>query len=374
MFAGLILSEWIFFLTGSVFFRIRHFEPEVTAFLLSTLGLGAVAAESPSNALKQFLTLLAGEVIFFIAIGFLRNIEHVKPMRWVAAFGSVGLLGLTLVLAKAVNGALNWISFGGVSFQPSEFVKVAFIFVGAVTLERLQSTQSLTKYMFFAGACVGELFLMYDFGAALIFFFTFIIIAFMRSGDVRTLILICFGALLGGGMILYFRPYVADRFATYRHIWEFMNDGGYQQTRTLIYSSSGGLFGLGLGQGKLRYVFAAEEDLAFGVIFEEFGMIIAFAAPLVLAVLAVYAIRCAKCSRSSFHSIAAVASGGLLVFQACLNIFGVTDLLPMTGVTLPFVSRGGSSMICCWALLAMIKSADRRTYTEINPESGVRSE
>ena len=159
-----------------------------------------------------------------------------------------------------------------------------------------------------------------------------------------------------------FKPYVADRFSTYRHIWETPYDAGMQQTRVLIYSASGGLFGLGIGQGLLRYTFAASTDLVFGMVCEEYGMIIAFAIIISFAAIVVYTIAGARGARSSFYAIAACASAGLLIVQLSLNVFGVTDLLPMTGVTLPFISRGGSSLICCWMLMAFIKSIDPRAY------------
>ena len=203
---------------------------------------------------------------------------------------------------------------------------------------------------------------MRDFGTALIFFFTFIVLAFMRSGDIRTLLLVCAGATVGGGLVLTFKPYVLRRFKTYRHIWEFADGKGYQQVRVLIFSVSGGLFGVGLGNGKLRHIFAATEDLAFGMVAEEFGLIIAFSIILTYVALLVYSIRYTKGTRSAFYSIAAVSAASLMLFQASLHIFGITDLLPWTGVTLPFISRGGSSIICCWGLAALIKSVDIRTY------------
>ena len=159
--------------------------------------------------------------------------------------------------------------------------------------------------------------------------------------------------------MLTFKPYVAKRFETYRHVWEYANDRGYQQARLLIYSVSGGLFGLGIGNGKLRDVYAATEDLAFGMVCEEFGIVVAFAVLLTFVALVVYSIRYAVAARSSFYAIAACAASGLLLFQAALHVFGVTDLLPWTGVTLPFISRGGSSMMCCWGL---IKAIDVKTY------------
>ena len=167
-------------------------------------------------------------------------------------------------------------------------------------------------------------------------------------------------------MIVYFKPHVAARFRAYRHIWELINEEGMQQTRTLIYSASGGLFGLGIGKGELRNVVFASTDLAFGMICEEWGMIIAFTIVITYAFLLLYAIKVARNTRSAFYAIAACAAAGLILFQTSLNIFGVTDILPFTGVTLPFISRGGSSVISSWGMLAFIKSADIRTYPKLS--------
>ncbi|MBQ6931479.1 MAG: FtsW/RodA/SpoVE family cell cycle protein, partial [Clostridia bacterium] len=264
--------------------------------------------------------------------------------------------------------ALNWINIGSFSIQPSEIVKIAFIFVGVATLEKLQSSTSQLKYLVFSLGCVGALFLMRDFGTALIFFATFMVIAFMRSGDVKTIGLLCVGAILGAGLIIYFKPYVASRFEAYRHVWEYINESGFQQTRVLIYSSSGGLFGLGIGEGRLRNVYASTTDLIFGVICEEWGMLVAFCVVLCFAFVGVYALRLARHARSTVYSIAAVAAAAMLLVQLSLNVFGITDLLPLTGVTLPFISRGGTSMICSWALFAFIKSADIKTYPKLEKQ------
>ena len=359
---GFIALQWIYFFFASFVLRINNFELEMLAFMFSSVGLAIVGSMYPNAVLKQFAAIIIGLVIFCVLVVFLRYMEAVKTVRWILAAGSVGILGITLVLAEPTHGALNWLSFGGFSIQPSELVKVAFVFAGAATLEKLQSMRHLTRYIIFAAVCVGELFLMRDLGAALIFFFTFIVIAFMRSGDARTLLLISIVAALGAGLVLIFKPYVANRFSTYLHIWEFMDEGGYQQTRTLIYSASGGLFGLGLGNGELRNIFAAAEDLVFGVVCEEFGLIMGFAIPLALGAVTVWAVIKSRKSKSTFYAIAGVAASAMMLFQAMLSIFGITDLLPLTGVTLPFVSKGGSSIISCFCLLAFIKTVDMRTY------------
>lgn len=367
-FLGMIALIWGYFFFASIVMRITGFEVESIAFLFASIGLGIVASIYPGGALKQFFAILLGVVGFCVLLTLLRFVDTIKVFRYMLAVGAIGLLALTLLIAEPTNGALSWVNIAGISLQPSELVKVAFIFVGAVTLEKLQSIKQLTLYIVFAAICVLELFLMYDFGAALIFFFTFIVIAFMRSGDIRTIMLICIAAALGAVLIILFKPYVAARFSGYLHIWENMDTTGYQQTRTLIYSASGGLFGLGLGNGKLRNVFAAAEDLVFGVVCEEYGIIMGFLIPVTFVLLTVAIIINAQRSKSTFYAISGVGAISLVLFQTMLNIFGVTDLLPLTGVTLPFVSKGGSSIICCFCLLAFMKSVDTRTFSNFKPD------
>lgn len=369
VYLGFIALQWLYFVFASFVMRINNFELEMIGFMFSSVGLAIVGSMYPETVLKQFLAIALGVVLYCALLMFMRFVGAVKALRWTVAFCSIGLLAVTLLIAEPTNGALSWLSVGGISIQPSELVKVAFIFAGAVTLEKLQSIRSLTMYIVFAAACVGELFLMYDFGAALIFFFTFIVIAFMRSGDVRTLVLICIVAALGAGLILVFKPYVASRFSTYLHVWEYMDEGGFQQTRTLIYTASGGLFGLGLGNGQLRNIFAAAEDLVFGVVCEEFGMIMGFMIPLTYCAIAVWAVINSGKAKSTFYSIVGVAASAMMLFQTMLNIFGVTDLLPLTGVTLPFVSKGGSSIVSCFCLLAFVKVIDTRTYASFKPDT-----
>lgn len=364
VFAVYITAEWVYFLVCGGFLRRKSFEIELIAFFLTGIGLALTTSVYPDKAYTQLAAVMLGILVFSVMLWILGDINRVTKLRMPVAILAVLALAVTLVIGTNINGAKNWIILGdgALSIQTSELVKVAFVFVGAATLEYLQSTRSLTKYILFAGVCIGCLFLMRDFGTALIFFFTFIVMAFLRSGDIKTLFLICATAVLGGAGVLTFKPHVAKRFETYRHVWENATGSGYQQVQLLIYSVSGGLFGLGIGNGRLRYVYAATEDLAFGMVCEEFGIIIAMTVLLTFVSLVVYSIRYARAARSSFYSIAALAASTLLLFQAALHVFGVTDLLPWTGVTLPFISRGGSSMMCCWGLAAFIKAIDVHTY------------
>ena len=368
-FLGYIALEWAYTFVMTAFFKKENFEIECIAFFLCGIGMTITSSVYPGGLFKQLIAIVIGLAIYIFLVWLLKDVKRVMKTRVFIGVASLGGLAASFLVIRfffsAINGAYNWITIGGFSFQPSEIVKIAFIYVGAATLEKLQASKSIIKYYIYAVGCVGILFLMRDFGTALIFFFTFVVISFIRSGDVRSIAFVCTGALLGAGLIIFLKPTVASRFAVYRHIWEQIDATGYQQTRTIIYSLSGGLFGVGIGNGKLRNVFASTTDLAWCVVCEEMGLILGFMIVIAFAVLTVYAVKVSKSSPSTFYAIACIGACAMLLFQVCLNIFGITDILPLTGVTLPFVSRGGSSMMCSWGLFAFIKAADIRTYPQM---------
>ena len=338
----------------------RGFEVETIAFFLSTLSLAVTVSSAPSAAVKQLVAVVLG-LLFLVVLGvFLRDPGRIQRVRWLMAALAVGLLSVTLVLGRTKFGAANWIILGPFSFQPSEIAKIFYIFAGAAGLERLFRRRNLGLFMVLTGVCLLCLAWMSDFGTACIFFATFLVIAYLRSGDFATLSLITGGAAFAGLLVLQFKPYIFRRFASWGHAWEAASTTGYQQTRAMSAAASGGLVGMGAGNGWLHKVSAADTDLVFGMLCEEWGLIIAVLAVVSVAALAVFAARMCRVGRSAFPTIAACAAGSLLVVQTSLNVFGAMDLLPLTGVTFPFVSNGGSAMIASWGLLAFLKGADTR--------------
>lgn len=356
---GVTATMWVYCLTLRAMRRVG-FEMELIAFFLCTLSLAVTTSKNPDDLPKQFLTMLLGLLGFLVLCWLLRNLERAQSVRWLMAAGAIGLLALTLVFGEAKFGAKNWVRIAGFSLQPSELAKICYIFAGAASLERLFKKRNLTLFIVLTGACGGCLALMNDFGTALIFFVTFLVIAYLRSGDWATLALICSGCGIGGMMLLQLRPHVAQRFAVWGHAWQQASDLGYQQVRTMSAAASGGLVGVGAGGGWLKNVAAADTDLVFGMLCEEWGFVIACLAVLAIVTLAVFAVRACRAGRSSFYTIAACAATSMMVFQTCLNVFGAVDILPLTGVTFPFVSNGGSAMLAAWGLLAFLKATDTR--------------
>ena len=352
----LIALEWVY--VTLLYFTVhrRNFELEFIAFFLSGVGLTVIGSVNPDACFKQLIILAVSVVAYTVFTFVLGDVDLCMKLRMPVAIAGMLLLAVNLIFGTEKYGARNWISIGSFTMQPSEFVKVAFIFVGAATLEKIQTSKNIIRFIIFSIVCVGALILMRDFGAALIFFITFLIIAFMNSGDIKTAGLAVAAAGLGGAIVIKYKPYVTARFSVYRHIWDDIYGKGYQQTHILTGIASGGLLGLGIGNGNIRRFFdnyLIYTDDVFGVICEEWGYIFALVLVLSFVAIAVSALVNSIAARSTFYSISAVAGAGMLLFQCALNIFGITDVLPLTGVTL----------MSCWLVLAYIKASDVRTYS-----------
>lgn len=358
-FAGIMLCEWLLFLFY-VIIRRKSFDVETIAFFLCTMGMAAIATVRPGETVKQLAAMILGVLIFLFLGWSLRDLERAKKIRYFAVAAGIGFLVVTLIFGTEYYGAKNWLIIGGMSLQPSELSKVCFVFAGASTMDRIMSKRNLILFIAYSVLICGLLALMNDFGTALIFFCSFLVIAYLRSGSMGTVALAITALAFAGVIALKIAPHALQRFSTWRHIWEDPHNGGYQQTQALMCLASGGLFGLGPEGGLLQYVFAADSDIVFATISEEWGLIMAVLTVTCIAVLGFFAIRTAQVSRSSFYTIGGCTAASVLVIQTILNCLGTLDILPFTGVTFPFVSNGGTSMIGAWGLLAFVKAADTR--------------
>ncbi len=339
------------------------FEMEMIAFFLSTINLAVTASSDPGSVFKELIAILLGLALMIFICVYMRDISRLRKIKPLLIGLSVIALIINLVFGTAKYGATNWIKIGeSGSVQPSEIVKLAFIVIGAGTLEELYEKRETIIYAVFSLFCLGCLALMSDFGTALIFFATYLVVSFLRSGDFSRFILTGVAAGAMGLIVLKFKPYIASRFDAWGHVWEaeFMDDLGYQQTRTMSFGAGGGLLGLGAGNGSLKYVGASNTDLVFGFVMEEWGFIIAILAVLCIATLSVFAVMHIVAGRSTIYTILACSAATMFLVQTMLNVFGAIDLFPLTGVTFPFVSTGGTSLMTSWAMLAYFKAADMR--------------
>ena len=358
-FGGIIAAQWLLMLFYTAI-RRTAFEVETIAFFLTTMGMCAICAVAPDEAVKQLIAIALGLGTFLLVGWALRNLERAKLMRYFAAIAGIGFLLITLVFGTEYYGAKNWLIIGSFSLQPSELSKVCFVFAGASAMDRLVKKRNLFLFIAYSAMICGCLALMNDFGTALIFFSAFLVIAYLRSGNLGTIALAITALGFAGVVALKIAPHALRRFSSWRHIWEMPLDAGYQQTRALMCMASGGLLGIGPGRGWMKYVFAADSDVVIATLCEEWGLLMVVMMLLSIVAFAVFVVRSASVGRSSFYTIGACTSACILLVQVILNALGTVDVLPLTGVTFPFLSNGGSSMICAWGLLAFIKAADTR--------------
>lgn len=358
-FGGIFAAQWLLLIFYACI-RRSGFEIETIAFLLCTMGMNVISATVPGEAMKQLIALGLGLGVFFFVGWSLRDLERAKRLRYWATFAGIGFLVLTLLFGKEIYGAKNWLVIGGFSIQPSELSKLCFIFVGASTMDRILRRRNLIGFIGYSVVLCGLLALMNDFGTALIFFIAFLSIAYMRSGSVGTIGLAVTSLGFAGVIALKIAPHALRRFTIWRHVWEDPLGRGYQQTRSLMCLASGGMLGLGAGNGWMKNLFACDTDVVFATVGEEWGLIAAMLMVAAVCVLALFCLRSASLGRSSFYTIGACTAASILLAQTILNVMGTIDLLPFTGVTFPFVSNGGSAMISSWGMLAFVKAADIR--------------
>jgi cell division protein FtsW (lipid II flippase) len=332
-FGGLTLAGVLLLLSGSL-----H-RSALLALFLCTLGMCVLSSVCPEEAPKQIFAIFLGIGLYFLLFRAFREQKWRKVAANVCIFGGLWLLVVTLLFGREQNGARSWLYLGNCSLQPSEPAKLSLIFAGY----HLRKNRAFFWYGIACCLCLG---LSKDFGTALIYFAVFCALLFCRSHRLGAGVLLS-GALLGSAAVRCV-PRIKGRFAAWGHIWENPMGSGYQQTKALGGLAAGGFLGLGANGGQLPKIFSAASDLAVAALGEQWGLFSVITA--VAALLAIVG--------GGKKSMLAVGAGALFLSQGALNFFGMVDFLPFTGVPFPFLSNGGSAMVCAWGTLAFLEAED----------------
>lgn len=319
----------------------------ILVMLLCSIGLITLTAICKSDETPRTQAIYAGVglIAMFIGTGLIRGLS-----RWKKAAPMLMILCLLALLSPWVvgswyQGARNWVQLGPISGQPSEFMKPVLIVILAAGFSNRPSFARCLPTIAFAALCCGVLLSERDLGALLLYFLTTVLMYYVASSN-AALSLAGLGMGAGAAVIAYQAfPYVQDRVSIWRNPWADPLDTGYQIVRALIAIGSGGLFGMGLGLGMPRNVPLYHSDFIFTSIAEEFGLIFSIGLMAVYVLIIARGLIVASNARTSFHSLVAFGLVAIMGLQALLIIGGNTKLLPLTGVTLPLVSYGGSSLV-----------------------------
>ncbi len=319
-----------------------------------SIGLVFLTRLEYNKAVKQFV-IAAFSLALSLFIPFLiHRLKLIKNLKYIYAVAGVFLLGIVFILGNTTYGSKISYSILGVSFQPAEFVKILFVLFMASALYNSTEIKEILFVSIVAFLHVIIQVLNKDLGSALIFFVVYVLMVFVSSKNILYLIA---GLLMGtvASMIAYkYFSHVRLRVEAFLDPWSAIDSSGYQITQSLFAISSGGSFGMGLYKGTPDSIPFVEDDFIFSAISEEFGIV--FGACLILLCLSTF-LMIMKVSRKNtmpFYSLMAFGLGVTYIFQVFLTIGGGTKFIPLTGVTLPFVSYGGSSMLTCVFSFAVI--------------------
>lgn len=331
----------------------------IMVLFLCSVGLITLSdiAKSDETPRTQAIYALVGLAAMFIGTAFIRGWRHWKKFT-PALMGLCVLALLTPWLPAPIGGwyqgARNWVHLGPLNGQPSEFMKPILILILASCFANRPRFVKCLPGIAFAAVCCGILLAERDLGAVLLYFLTTVFMYYVATSN-------AFISLSGLGMgaaaaVIAYKalPYVQDRIAIWQNPWSDPLDSGYQLVQALIAIGSGGLFGMGLGLGKPRNIPLYHSDFIFAAISEEFGLIFAIGLLAIYVLIIMRGLIVAFNARTSFHSLAAFGLVIMLGLQTMLIVGGNTKLLPLTGVTLPLVCYGGSSLVSTFFSMGLL--------------------
>lgn len=362
----------------------------VAVILLVLIGLLLVFTSSSYYALYE-----QGDLYFFIkkqaiwaviGLGFMSFFARVdyhflRKLTWPLAIGTLGLLVLVLAIGKEINGAKRWLEFGGLSIQPSEIAKYAVVFVLAHVIVKMgKEIKTISKGIVlplaigaaFAVLVLAEKNLSITEVITLVTYFMIMV----GGANIRVLIgLIPVGFLAGLGLIVI-EPYRLERLTTYLNPWADQSDSGYQLVHSLMAIGSGGVTGQGLGNSMQKALYMPEphNDFIFAILAEEFGLLGCIFVIGLFIFFIISAIKVAMRAKDIYGRLLAIGITLVIAIQAIINIAVVTGSIPVTGVPLPFISTGGTSLLInLVAMGVLLNIAKQGKKSKVDAEDKVRT-
>lgn len=339
--------------------------------MLFTIGLVMLTRLSIDKAYRQYLFLVAGAAIAMLIPVFLQKLSVFRRLTWL--YAAVGILSLMAVAIAGTTsyGAKLSISIAGISIQPSEFVKILFVFFIASMLYQKKDIRQVLITSGISALFVLALVISKDLGGALLYFVTYLVMIYVATGKMSYFLsgIGAMGLAAFAGAKLF--PHVQTRIIAWKDPLSVIDNEGYQVSQSLFGIGTGGWFGLGLNQGMPKKIPVVEKDFIFSAISEEFGGVFAICVILVCASCFIMFMNIAMQMRDSYYKLVALGLATLYAGQVFLTIGGVIKFIPSTGVTLPLISYGGSSLISTMIIFGVIQGLYMRPRTPVAkiPES-----
>lgn len=369
---ALIIGIILCIIIGFSHYLIRRFYPDGDKFMLifssilAVVGIAVLYRIDPSFAIKQLIWAVLGMISYIAIVVALPDLKSFAKYKRIYMIITLIFMPMALIYGLIFNvetyGAMNWVYIGPFGFQPSEFGKIALVLYLAASLMNYESKNVIKEdfkqliepavVVMFSLVCMV---LQTDLGSTLIFFGISVTMLYIATSK-KKYVFTCLGLSAIGAVGAYgVFGHVQRRVKIWLDPWKYANDEGYQIVQGLYAIASGGLFGVGLGNGYPDLIFAKESDFIFAVICEEFGMIFAIGLMIIYFLLFYRGIRIAFLTNDKFSQLAAVGFSTMIACQTLVIIGGIFTVIPLTGITLPLISYGGSSMLTMFFALGILQ-------------------
>ena len=334
--------------------------------MLAGIGLCVISRISFGQAVRQYVIVLLSLAVALFIPWILSRIHFLKKLTWVYAGAGIVMLGMVLLYSEVTYGAEISFTIAGLTFQPSEFVKILFVFFLAGALWENVSFARVAVTAVIAGAHVVILVVSKDLGSALIFFVGYVFVVFSAT---RNYLYLLAGAIGGSGAAFgayKLFAHVRNRVITWLDPWTYIDNAGYSVTQSLFAIGTGSWFGMGLLKGNPKAIPFVEKDFIFSSVCEELGVVFGICVILVCVACFLEMMKMAALIRDRFYQLIVYGIGIMYIFQIFLTVGGGVKLIPLTGVTLPFISYGGSSVMTTMFMFFLIQGI----YIRLQQEGG----
>ena len=342
-------------------------------FTLSGIGITFVTRLQPDASLGQVIFLFLGVALMVGTLAVVKNLEVIKRYKYVLGIAGIILLVLPMFIGTEIYGSKLWIKIGGFQFQPGEFAKVLIVLFLAGYLAENRELLSISNrtvlgikfprlrllYPLFIvwGVCLLVVAFERDLGSALLFYTIFLIMLYVATGRVSYVIIGLALLAIGAFGMYQIMSHVQVRVAIWLDPFSDAQNLGYQIVQSLFSLADGGLAGVGIGKGMADIIPVVASDMIFAAIGEEMGLLGGSAVLLLFMLFAVRGLTTAARAKSDLAAFSAAGLTAAISFQAFTIVGGVTKLIPLTGVTLPFMSQGGSSLLASFVIVALLLRA-----------------
>lgn len=345
---------WIFLLIGRRLFKQGEQWILINIAFLTDIGFVMLYRLNADTAIKQLQWFAMGMVLlFFIPLTF-RYVKRIDKFKWFYIGISIGLLLITALFGTEIYGAKNWLSIGGIQFQPSEFVKILFTFYLSTVFMQARYIEDLYIPALLIAVILIFLVLQRDLGSVLLYAMTLLVLMYISLNKKRFIFLFLGVGALGSFASYFVFSHIRRRIVAWWDPWRDVPNVGYQIAQGLFGIANGGWFGAGLTQGMPRKIPIVETDFIFAAICEEFGGLFGMGIIILFAIMVYKVLEISLQKTHPYFILLLTGSVSMIGLQMFIIVGGVIKLIPLTGITLPFISYGGSSMITNMIFMGLI--------------------